>query len=39
MSARDAMPPTEPIKLMTALPLERWGLGVRSGMSATAGER
>jgi len=32
-------PPSVPIRLMMALPLLRRGLGVTSGMSATAGER
>ena len=34
-----SMPPAAPIRLIIALPLERRGLGVRSGISATAGER
>ena len=33
------MPPTAPIRLMTALPWLRRGLGVTSGISATAGLR
>ncbi len=33
------MPPTAPIRLMMALPLERKGFGVTSGIRATAGER
>ena len=32
-------PPRAPMRLMTALALERKGLGVRSGIKATAGER
>ena len=33
------MPPTAPIRLMIALPRERRGFGVTSGISATAGLR
>ena len=33
------MPPQAPIRLIMAFPFERRGLGVRSGMSATAGLR
>ena len=33
------MPPTAPIRLMIAFARERRGLGVTSGISATAGER
>ena len=38
-SASTRMPPAEPIRLITALALERSGLTVTSGISATAGER
>ena len=34
-----SMPPTAPIRLMTALPWLRRGLGVTSGIRATAGLR
>lgn len=37
--ARYRMPPTAPIRLMIALPFERSGFGVTSGISATAGDR
>ena len=33
------MPPAEPIRLMTALALERRGFRVTSGIRATAGDR
>ena len=33
------MPPARPIRLRTALAFDRRGLGVTSGISATAGER
>ena len=39
MTARVNTPPSAPIRLMMALALERRGLGVTSGISATAGER
>ena len=38
-SASTIMPPALPIRLMTALALDRRGLGVTSGISATAGDR
>ena len=38
-SASTMMPPALPIRLMTALALDRRGLGVTSGISATAGDR
>ena len=38
-SASTRMPPALPIRLMTALALERSGFSVTSGISATAGER
>ena len=38
-STRTKIPPAVPIRLIIALPLERRGLTVTSGISATAGER
>ena len=38
-SPRMMMPPAVPMRLMTAFALERSGLIVTSGISATAGER
>ena len=38
-SASTIMPPALPIRLMTALALERRGFRVTSGIRATAGER
>ena len=38
-STSTRIPPAEPMRLMTALALERRGFKVTSGISATAGER